>query len=229
VDYFLFDHKTLQGSLHQSSSHTLLPRRQFQNIWSQGHKQTTVAGLWPSLVLTEEHRMRARLHVLTAASMRTTVFWDIAPCSLVEMSRRFRGVYYLNFQHDLPDDTGRKHLWNVEKFLQTIRRNIPEDSRLHRLRVFEDKVQGVTEDWTQLLLRSLNRYNQGDESKVYKSSVTILEWNRPFGGTKSYWHYNINRNMKEIHHDWIKMAHRARCCEHSSTLLCYTGSREFLD
>jgi hypothetical protein len=31
--------------------------------------------------------------VLTAASMNMTVFWDVVPCSLVEIDRRFRGAY----------------------------------------------------------------------------------------------------------------------------------------
>jgi hypothetical protein len=35
----------------------------------------------------------AKFQVVTSASMKMTVFWDIAPCSLVEVDRRFRGVY----------------------------------------------------------------------------------------------------------------------------------------
>jgi hypothetical protein len=38
-----------------------------------------------------------RFHVLTAASMKT-VFWDVVPCSEVEIDRRFRGAYYRNHQ-----------------------------------------------------------------------------------------------------------------------------------
>jgi hypothetical protein len=46
-----------------------------------------------------------------------TVFWEAAPCSLVEipLSRRL----------------GSKHLWNDGQFIQ---RNIPEDSHLHTRR-----------------------------------------------------------------------------------------------
>jgi hypothetical protein len=36
-----------------------------------------------------------RFQVLKAASMKMTVFWDIAPCSLVEIDRRFGDAYYL--------------------------------------------------------------------------------------------------------------------------------------
>jgi hypothetical protein len=36
---------------------------------------------------------------------KMTVFWDVAPCSLVEVYRRFRGAFC-----NLPDDGGSKHL-----------------------------------------------------------------------------------------------------------------------
>jgi hypothetical protein len=35
---------------------------------------------------------------LTAAIMKITVFWDVVPCSLVEIDRRFRGTYCLHHQ-----------------------------------------------------------------------------------------------------------------------------------
>jgi hypothetical protein len=39
-----------------------------------------------------------RFQVLMAASMKVTVFWNVAPCSLIEIDRRFRGAYC----HSLP-------------------------------------------------------------------------------------------------------------------------------
>jgi hypothetical protein len=48
------------------------------------------------------------------------VFWDVAPCSMMEIDRRFRGAYCL---HHLDDES-----------YQTGRRNIPEDSHLHTRR-----------------------------------------------------------------------------------------------
>jgi hypothetical protein len=39
--------------------------------------------------------VRARFQALTAASMKMSASWDIAPCSLVEVYRRFRGAYCL--------------------------------------------------------------------------------------------------------------------------------------
>jgi hypothetical protein len=47
-----------------------------------------------------------------AAKTKVTVFWDAASCSLVEVYRRFRGVYSLH--HQGPDGDS-KHLWNVGK------------------------------------------------------------------------------------------------------------------
>jgi hypothetical protein len=49
-----------------------------------------------------------RFQVLTAVSMKMTVFWDVAPCSLVEVYLRFRGAYC--FRHHRPDDGDSKHL-----------------------------------------------------------------------------------------------------------------------
>jgi hypothetical protein len=45
-----------------------------------------------------------RFQVLTVASMKMVVFWDVAPCSLAEIYRRFRGVYSLHHQGDGTDD-----------------------------------------------------------------------------------------------------------------------------
>jgi hypothetical protein len=42
-----------------------------------------------------------RFQVLTAASVKFRAFWEVAPCSHVEVDRRFGGVYCLNHQGDL--------------------------------------------------------------------------------------------------------------------------------
>jgi hypothetical protein len=39
-----------------------------------------------------------RYQVLTVASMKMTVFWDVAPCGSMEIDQRFRGAYCLNRQ-----------------------------------------------------------------------------------------------------------------------------------
>jgi hypothetical protein len=44
------------------------------------------------------------ISVLTAASMKMTVLWDMAPCTVVEVDRGFRGAYCLHHQGE---DGGR--------------------------------------------------------------------------------------------------------------------------
>jgi hypothetical protein len=62
-----------------------------------------------------------RFQVLTASSMKTTVFLDVAPYSLVYIDRRFRSAYCFHHQGD---ETSLN-------FCQTARRNIPEESSTH--------------------------------------------------------------------------------------------------
>jgi hypothetical protein len=49
--------------------------------------------------------------------LKMIVFWDVAPCSLVDIDWRFRGVYCLHHRYR-PGDGGSKHLWNVGQFLR---------------------------------------------------------------------------------------------------------------
>jgi hypothetical protein len=37
-----------------------------------------------------------RFQVLTAACVKLAVFWDTAPCSLIDVYRYFRSAYYSN-------------------------------------------------------------------------------------------------------------------------------------
>jgi hypothetical protein len=38
--------------------------------------------------------------VLMAASIKMTAFWNIAPCSLIEVNRCFRGLYRFHYLGD---------------------------------------------------------------------------------------------------------------------------------
>jgi hypothetical protein len=53
-----------------------------------------------------------RFQVLMATSMKTAVFWVVAPCSLVDIDQSFRGAYCLHHEgdHQGHDDGGSKHL-----------------------------------------------------------------------------------------------------------------------
>jgi hypothetical protein len=58
-----------------------------------------------ALLAVFKMKIPVRLQVLTAASMKMTVFWGVAPCSLVA-ERRFRSEYV----HHHPEDGDSKHL-----------------------------------------------------------------------------------------------------------------------
>jgi hypothetical protein len=62
------------------------------------------------------------------ANRKTAVFWDVAPCSLVEIDRRFRGAYCLH-QGSLMMEALSTSVTSVS-FYETTLRNIPKDSRL---------------------------------------------------------------------------------------------------
>jgi hypothetical protein len=70
-----------------------------------------------------------RFQVLTAASMKFRVFWDVAPCSHVEVVRRFCGAYYLHHQSALMMEAVSTSETSVN-FNVTTRHYIPEDSKL---------------------------------------------------------------------------------------------------
>jgi hypothetical protein len=42
------------------------------------------------------HVDKVRFQVLTATSMKLAVFWDLSPCSLLDIDRRFRGRKHLS-------------------------------------------------------------------------------------------------------------------------------------
>jgi hypothetical protein len=59
-----------------------------------------------------------------------TVFWDVTPCSLVQVYRRFRGICCLHHQGVLLIALMMEAAGTSEtsvNFYQTTRRNIPED------------------------------------------------------------------------------------------------------
>jgi hypothetical protein len=68
--------------------------------------------LQPKLVRILKHSVRTSKK--TQHFTKMTAFRDIAPCSLVGVHRRFRGVYCLHHQgDDRPDNEGSAHLRNV--------------------------------------------------------------------------------------------------------------------
>jgi hypothetical protein len=76
--------------------------------------------------------------VLTAVVMKTTLFWDITPCSSFKFNRRFGGTYRLHLQgrrisraRNQHEGDRKQSLMPVD-FQRTTRRYIPEDSTFQR-------------------------------------------------------------------------------------------------
>jgi hypothetical protein len=69
-----------------------------------------------------------RFQVLTAASMKLKIFWDVLPCSSLNFDRRFRGTCCIHHQA-LMMEAARTSETSVEIQLRT-RQYIPEDSEL---------------------------------------------------------------------------------------------------
>jgi hypothetical protein len=78
--------------------------------------------------------LKGRFEILTAVSMKMAVFCTVAPCTLVEVYRRFRGACCLH-QHGYPYYGDSTHLWNVGKTSTRLHgANNSEDSHLLRLK-----------------------------------------------------------------------------------------------
>jgi hypothetical protein len=68
-----------------------------------------------------------RFQVLTAASIKITAFWNVAPCSLVDVYRRSEVLAASIIRAMSTSETS-------VNFYQTTRRNNPEDSHFRTLR-----------------------------------------------------------------------------------------------
>jgi hypothetical protein len=81
-----------------------------------------------------------RFQILTAASMKMTVFWGVLQCSLADVYRRFKGACCLHYQGDLmmKASTSEKSV----KFYHTTRLSNPEDSHLHVLKMLNIPLAG---------------------------------------------------------------------------------------
>jgi hypothetical protein len=110
-----------------------------------------------------------------SCKVKFRVFWDVAPCSHVEVHRRFRGACCLH----QGDGAGRTHLWNVGLFNETLRRYIPEDYRLHNclkshraINCFHGAAKLNSHWLNQEIIRLL--WNHKLHCLVYKRSLLIV-------------------------------------------------------
>jgi hypothetical protein len=72
-----------------------------------------------------------RFQVLAVVTMNITVFWVLAPCSLLETYRRLRGSYCLHHYGDLPDDGAVSISETSASFYETTQRNIQKTGTLN--------------------------------------------------------------------------------------------------
>jgi hypothetical protein len=106
-----------------------------------------------------------RFHVLTETGMKMAVFWDVAPCSLVDTDRHFRGAYCL--QHRT-DNGGSKVLWNVGQYL-------PDYTAQHRRRQPSSMVISSLRDFFILLSLPLERPNSLFNS-WFSQALNLVQW-----------------------------------------------------
>jgi hypothetical protein len=88
-----------------------------------------------------------RFQVLTAANMKMTVFWDVAPCSLVEVYRRFRGTYCLNHQGDDRSIPTRLHGAISQKTVIIEEQMFARSWRLQYFVQHENRAKSALENW----------------------------------------------------------------------------------
>jgi hypothetical protein len=74
-----------------------------------------------SVIKNKQINNYVRFQVLTAASVKIRVFWDVAPCSHIEVDRRFRALMM---------EAVRTYETSVN-FNVTTRQYIPEDNSEH--------------------------------------------------------------------------------------------------
>jgi hypothetical protein len=85
-------------------------------------------------------------------SLKMAVFWDVAPCNLVKIGRRFRDAFWIHHQGESP-----LNLWIPEmsvSFYEITRRNISEDSHLHIRRR-----ENLKSHWSTAMKRFKRRLN----------------------------------------------------------------------
>jgi hypothetical protein len=106
-------------SCHRLGSHSELSvpdlfhlDRFFGRGWGGGGNRSIVR-CPPTKTTAVRKSRKVRFEVLTETSVKMAVLWDHAPCSLVEIDRRFREAICL---HRHLDDGSSKPLWNVGKF-----------------------------------------------------------------------------------------------------------------
>jgi hypothetical protein len=134
-------------------------------------------------------KFHVRFQVLTATNVKMAVFWDVSPCSLVDIDRRLGGAC-LHHQGYTPWWWRQSFFETSINICQTTRWNIPEDSHLHE---FHAVVQ--TECWwhhqkTPPLVRVL-----GQSNPVYLRNVLVCNIFLPYAPSSPKWHIPLRQRF----------------------------------
>jgi hypothetical protein len=109
--------------------------------------------------------MYFKIRTRTLHSLKMTVFWDVAPCSLVEIEQRFRGTYCLSLHAIVLVMEAVSTSETSVSFYHTTRRNIPEDGHLHAITLMKEasllkrrsvstRIHGAASQKTVIFMRS---------------------------------------------------------------------------
>jgi hypothetical protein len=71
------------------------------------------------MISCEEQLHHVRFQVLSGTSIKMTALWDMTPCSLVIVYRRFRGAYCLHHEDD-EKPRGKKKDWKYKNLLDQV-------------------------------------------------------------------------------------------------------------
>jgi hypothetical protein len=88
-----------------------------------------------------------------------TAFWDVAPCSLMEVNRRFRYAHCLQLQIALMMEALRTYETS-DNFYEPARRNISESFNLHTEKLTECLVSGFRFDIIRYYVLRKEDYNE---------------------------------------------------------------------
>jgi hypothetical protein len=110
------------------------------------------------------------------------IIWDVTPCSLVDIDRRFREAYSLHHQPDhFPDSATVNSSETSVSIYQTTRLNVPKDSRLFSC-VFYTIITGSCD-----ILSSLTSRNFGTVVEFQHLAEKYWPKSKHFGNCVAEW------------------------------------------
>jgi hypothetical protein len=142
-------------------------------LWLLRFSPTSIISPWLSMLMYQLGDVAGcnrdivslvRLQVLTTASMKVTAFWGIAPCSLVEVDRSFRGAYCLH--HHRPVVGASMHLWNVGLLQRCY------TALYHSLTPSTWKISSVLERIDEKIINLISNLDQPDDYFLIKTNIS---------------------------------------------------------